>query len=117
MQPPLLTLMSLATGTTIIDETIFDKRFSYVDELNRMGANIKLCGKGETAIVEGVTRLKSATVAAKDLRGGAALILAGLAAEGRTTVRNSKYVERGYEDMEGTLKKIGADIRFIDYYD
>ena len=117
MQPPMLTLLSVAKGTTIVDETIFDSRFSHVPELNRMGANIKLCGKGETAIVEGVPRLYGQAVDAKDLRGGAALIVAALAAEGRTVVRKSKFIERGYEDLEGTLKRIGADIRFIDYYD
>jgi len=98
-----------------VDENVFESRFKHVSELNRMGANIHLCERGETAFVEGVMRLKGAAVEAKDLRGGAALILAGLAAEGRTTVLNSKYVERGYEDIEGMLKSIGADIRFIDY--
>ena len=115
MQPPILALLSVAKGTSIIDENVFESRFKHVSELNRMGANIALSIEGKTAFIEGVSRLKSAVVEAKDLRGGAALILAGLAAEGRTTGLNTKYVERGYEDVEGTLKKIGAEIRFIDY--
>ena len=115
MQPPIVALLSVAKGISVIDEVVFESRFKHVCELNRMGAKINLCERGETAFVEGVARLKGASVEAKDLRGGAALILAGLAAEGKTTVLNSKYVERGYEDIEGTLQKIGADIRFIDY--
>lgn len=113
MQPQLMTLLSLAEGTSIVVETMFESRNKHISELNRMGADIILTKDGMTSVVKGVKSLVGATVAGKDLRGGAALILAGLAAQGETTVLNSCHVERGYESIENALTKLGADIRLI----
>ena len=112
MQPQITTALALATGSSMVVESIFENRFKYVDELARMGTNIKV--EGNTAMVIGVSKLRGAALKAPDLRAGAALVLAGLAAEGRTTVDDIKYIKRGYEDFEGKLVSLGADIREID---
>ncbi|MCX7710926.1 MAG: UDP-N-acetylglucosamine 1-carboxyvinyltransferase [Clostridia bacterium] len=109
MQAQMVALMSVARGTSIIVETIFENRFMHVEELLRMGADIKL--EGRLAVIKGVKRLTGANVAARDLRGGAALVLAGLAAEGETTVNDIKHIDRGYEIIEKKLAQIGALIR------
>ncbi|MFO7153537.1 MAG: UDP-N-acetylglucosamine 1-carboxyvinyltransferase [Caldicoprobacter oshimai] len=108
MQAQFTSLLSVARGTSIITETIFENRFRHVPELVRMGANIRI--DGQTAIIHGVRSLKGTTVVAKDLRGGAALVLAGLRAEGQTIVENAFYIDRGYEQLEVALSGIGADI-------
>lgn len=112
MQPQITTALALANGSSLVVESIFENRFKYVDELARMGTNIKV--EGNTAMVIGVNKLRGASLKAPDLRAGAALVLAGLAAEGQTIVDDIKYIKRGYEDFEGKLISLGADIREID---
>lgn len=109
MQSQFLTLMTIAKGTSIITETIFESRFKHVEELMKMGAKIKVDGR--TAVVKGVNRLTGARVVSKDLRGGASLVLAGLAAEGETIVENICHIDRGYDKFELALCKIGAEIK------
>lgn len=101
-------LLTKARGTSVIVETIFENRFHHVSELVRMGANIRV--EGKVAIIEGVKDLYGANVMAADLRGGAALVLAGLAAQGTTTVSNIRLIDRGYEEIEKALASLGADI-------
>lgn len=108
MQSQFVTLLSLANGTSIVVENIFENRFKYVNELIRMGANITV--EGKTAIIQGVKKLSPATVSAKELRGGAALIMAALTAEGTSQVCQIEYVERGYEKIIEKLTNIGAKI-------
>ncbi len=108
MQPQMTVLLTCCEGTSIVTESIWENRFKYVDELARMGATIKV--EGNTAIINGGDRLTGAQVAAPDLRAGAALVISGLVAEGFTYVDDIKYIERGYEDFEDKLRKIGADI-------
>lgn len=108
MQPQLAALLTLAKGTSIINEGIFDNRFRYVDELRRMGADISVDGK--VAVIEGVERLTGAPVKAADLRAGAALIIAGLSTQGTTEIEDIYHIERGYENMDVKLRKMGADI-------
>ncbi len=112
MQPELMSVLTRAYGTSMIVETVFEARLSHAFELAKMGAKISVFEN--RAIVHGVSRLRGTEVVASDLRGGAALILAGLAAGGKTTVCNSEYIERGYEGIEKKLAHLGADIRFID---
>jgi UDP-N-acetylglucosamine 1-carboxyvinyltransferase len=112
MQPQFMSMLCLADGVSMISETVFESRNRHIGELKRMGADITLAPDGMTSVVRGVGKLKGATVEAMDLRGGAALILAGLAAEGETEVLNSKHVERGYEMIEESLAEIGAKITF-----
>lgn len=112
MQPQITTALALASGSSLVVESIFENRFKYVDELARMGTNIKV--EGNTAMVIGVSKLRGAALKAPDLRAGAALVLAGLAAEGQTTVDDIKYIKRGYEDFEGKLASLGADIKEVD---
>ena len=112
MQPQITTALALASGSSLVVESIFENRFKYVDELARMGTNIKV--EGNTAMVIGVEKLRGAALKAPDLRAGAALVLAGLAAEGLTTVGDIKYIKRGYEDFEGKLVSLGADIKEVD---
>ena len=112
MQPQITTALALASGSSLVVESIFENRFKYVDELARMGTNIKV--EGNTAMVIGVSKLRGAALKAPDLRAGAALVLAGLAAEGQTTVDDIKYINRGYEDFEGKLASLGADIKEVD---
>ena len=112
MQPQFVAALTIAEGQSIVTETIFDKRHQHAYELNKMGAEISLSPDNQVFTINGVNRLCGTTVAAKDLRGGAALILAALAAEGETIVQNAEYVERGYEHIEKDLCKLGADITF-----
>lgn len=112
MQPQIAVTLALAEGTSIVTESIFENRFKYVDELTRMGANIKV--EGNTAIITGVDRYTGATIAAPDLRAGAALVLAGLVAEGITVVEDIRYIERGYEDFDKKLRSLGAQIEKVD---
>ena len=108
MQPQIATALSICSGTSIVTESIFENRFRYVDELARMGANIKV--EGNTAIINGVQKLTGARVDAPDLRAGAALTIAGLAAEGISVVDDIYYIERGYEDFDKKLAELGAQI-------
>jgi len=108
MQAQLVSVMSIADGTGIMIETVFESRYKHVDELMKMGANIKVDGR--IAVIRGVQGLKGADVTARDLRGGAALIVAGLNANGKTIVNDSKHIERGYVDIEKKLAGVGADI-------
>ncbi len=109
MQAQMMALCTLAEGTSIITETVFENRFMHVDELKRMGAQIQI--QGHSAVVRGVPALYSASVTATDLRAGAALVLAGLAAEGRTEVGGLHHLDRGYVDLEGKLRALGAHIQ------
>lgn len=108
MQPQIATLLTLAKGTSIVTEGIWDNRFRYVEELRRMGADISV--EGKVAVIEGTGKLKGAPVKACDLRAGAALIIAGLAANGVTEIEDIYHIERGYEEMDKKLRGIGADI-------
>lgn len=108
MQPQIVVALGLSAGTSIVTESIFENRFKYVDELTRMGANIKV--EGNTAIIDGVERYTGASISAPDLRAGASLVLAGLAAEGITVVDDIRFIERGYEDFHLKLKGLGAQI-------
>lgn len=112
MQAQIASLASRSEGTSIIEENIFENRFMYVDELNRMGANIKV--KGRSAIVEGKRRLTGTQVKATDLRAGAALILAGLAAEGTTEITDTGHIERGYLRIDEKLSGLGANIKCVE---
>jgi UDP-N-acetylglucosamine 1-carboxyvinyltransferase len=109
LHPPITVLLCQAHGTSTITEGVWDQRFQYIDELKRMGAKIKV--EGRIAVVEGMTKLSGAPVKATDLRAGAALVLAGLTAEGTTEVHNIRYIDRGYERLEKKLISLGADIR------
>jgi len=109
MQAQFMALMTLAEGTSVITESVFENRFMHVAELRRMGANIKV--QGNSAIVQGVQRLNGAPVMATDLRASASLILAGLAAQGKTTVSRVYHLDRGYENIEEKFKGLGAVIR------
>lgn len=111
MQPQITALLSLAEGTSIVNESVWDSRFRYVEELRRMGAEISVDGK--IAVVEGKEKLYGAPVKATDLRAGAAMVIAGLAAEGVTTVEDVVHIERGYEDIIDKLSTLGADIRKV----
>lgn len=115
MQPQMSAVLAMSTGTSIVTETIFENRFKYVDELVRMGASIKV--EGNTAIITGVDEMTGASVGATDLRAGAALVIAGLAAEGVTTVEQVEFVERGYEDFDIKLCELGATIEKVDTED
>lgn len=108
MQPQMASLLTIAEGTSIITEGIWDNRFRYVDELRRMGADISVDGK--VAVISGTDKLTGAPVRATDLRAGAALLIAGLIAEGTTEIEDIYHIERGYEEIETKLKKLGANI-------
>ena len=110
-QAPLLAMSCIADGTTVFVENIFENRYRHTGELIRMGANVKTVGK--VAVVEGVKSLYGAPVEATDLRGAAALVVAGLCAEACTEISGVKYLERGYENFELTLSALGADIKKI----
>lgn len=111
LHPPAAVLLCMAEGSSTITEGIWDMRFQYIDELKRMGASVKL--EGRIAVIEGVPTLSGAPVRAADLRAGAAMVIAGLAAEGETEVRSVKYIDRGYENFEQKLKNLGADIKRV----
>ena len=112
MQPQITVALAISKGTSIVTESIFENRFKYVDELTRMGANIKV--EGNTAIIDGMPKYTGTAITAPDLRAGAALVLAGLAAEGDTVVDNIHYIERGYEDFHLKLQSLGAQIELVD---
>ena len=112
MQPQLTTVLSIASGTSIVVESIFENRFKYIAELNRMGAKIQV--ESTTAFIKGVDKLRGTQVSSPDLRAGAALVIAGLMAEGFTTVEDIVYIKRGYEDFEGKLRNLGAEIEKVD---
>ena len=112
MQPQMAITLGLSTGTSTITESIFENRFRYVEELRRMGANIKMV-EGNTAIIHGVEKYTGATVAAPDLRAGAALVIAGLAAEGYTTVTQIGYIKRGHERFDEKLRALGGLIEEV----
>ncbi len=112
LQAPFAVLMTQAEGESSIHETMYDDRLHYVEELRRMGANIQV--RGQTAIVQGPTPLRGADVRALDIRSGAAVTLAGLAAEGRTTISDVHYIDRGYECFDSKLADLGARIRRVD---
>lgn len=111
MQPQIAVVLALASGTSVVTESIFENRFKYVDELARMGSCIKV--EGNTAIIDGVEGFTGARVSAPDLRAGAALVIAGLAAEGITVVDDIVYIQRGYEDFEIKLAGLGAEIEKV----
>jgi len=111
MQPQITVALALSKGTSIVTETIFENRFKYVDELTRMGANIKV--EGTTAIIDGVEKYTGASISAPDLRAGSALVVAALAAEGTSTVDDIKYIQRGYEDFHLKLQSLGAQIELV----
>ena len=115
MQPPAVAALCLANGTSIVSETIFNSRFRYLDELKRMGAHVQ--ADGQIAIIEGVQNLTGAPVEACDLRAGAALVIAGLAAHGTTEISNINHIERGYESFVEKLCSLGADIRRVEFPD
>lgn len=113
MQPQITAVLSLAGGTSIVTEGVWENRFRYTEQLNLMGADIKI--EGRAAVVKGVERLVGAPVAANDLRAGAALLIAGLAAQGVTEVENIEYIDRGYENVVEKLSALGADIRRVSF--
>ena len=112
MQPLMTVLLTLARGTSIITEGIWENRFRYVDELVRMGANIQV--DGQVAVIEGVPELQPAPLRASDLRAGAALVMAALAANGTSEIDEISHIERGYEDLVEKLQGLGADIRRVE---
>ena len=112
MQPQMTVVLGLASGTSIVTESIFDNRFKYVDELTRMGANIKV--ESNTAIITGVPRYTGANIQAPDLRAGAALVIAAIVAEGESVIDDIKYIERGYEDFDKKLQSLGAAIERVE---
>jgi len=101
----------VAEGTAIVTENVFDNRFGFVDELSRMGADVR--NEGRHAVVRGLPRLSAAPVRALDVRAGAALVLAGLAADGETIVFERTHVDRGYADLAGSLRTLGADVEAV----
>lgn len=111
MQSIFATLLTTAKGTSMIVENLFENRYKYTQELIRMGAKINI--EGKTAVVKGVRKLYGATVKATDLRGGAALVMAGIVAKGDTKVENVEYILRGYDKFDQKLRNLGADIQFI----
>lgn len=112
LQPQMVTLLSVAEGTSLVTEGVWDSRYQYVDYLKYMGANIRV--EGRLAIVEGVDHLTAAAVKSTDLRAGAAMVIAGLMAEGVTEVSELYYIDRGYENFEGKLRGLGAQIERVD---
>ena len=112
MQPQMTVTLALAEGTSIVTESIFENRFKYVDELSRMGGSIKV--EGNVAVIDGVAGFTGAQVNAPDLRAGAALVIAGLAADGYTVVDEIGYIQRGYEHFDEKLRGLGAMIKKVE---
>jgi UDP-N-acetylglucosamine 1-carboxyvinyltransferase len=112
MQPQITTVLSLAQGISLVTESVWSSRYRYVDELRRMGANIQVDDK--TAVVEGVDHLVGAPIQASDLRAGAALVIAALAAQGPSEITCVHYIERGYENLVEKLQALGANIRAVE---
>lgn len=113
LQQPMTTLLAISSGRSIVTESIYEARLKHADELKRMGANIKV--EGKIAIIDGIEKLSGADVIATDLRAGAAMVIAGLCAEGETTITNVKYIDRGYANIEEKLRGLGASIRRENY--
>jgi len=111
LHPQFAAMLATVAGRSVIRETIFEKRFGYVDELRRMGAEIRV--DGDTAIITGVPRLSGAPVEAVDIRAGAAMVIAGLAAHGDTQIHNLENLDRGYEAMDDKLRQLGAQVRRV----
>lgn len=111
LQPLFVAMMCYSNGITLINETVFENRYRYTSQLIRMGADIKI--EGRTAIISGSKNLEGATVYAHDLRGGAALALAALRAEGISLIEDTQHIRRGYENFAGALQNVGADIKYI----
>ena len=111
MQPILGAVLTQANGTSIIKENIFENRFKYIYDLEKMGAKIQYIEKDNEIIINGRNELKGDIVSSADLRGGAALVLAGLCAKGKTKVENIEYILRGYENLDQKLRKLGANIK------
>jgi len=109
LQPPMLSFLCTAPGTSVVEETIFNARFSYVNELSRMGADVRV--ENNTALIKGGTLLSGAPVEAPDIRAGAALVVAGLAAQGETEIIGLEYVDRGYERLEEMLSALGGHVQ------
>jgi UDP-N-acetylglucosamine 1-carboxyvinyltransferase len=109
--PMAVALLTVCEGTSIVTENVFDNRFGFVDELVRMGADVR--NEGRHAVVRGVERLSGAPVQANDVRAGAALLIAGLGADGETTVYGRRHVDRGYHDLAGKLRSLGADVEAL----
>ena len=107
-----MALLAISEGTGLVTETVFENRFMHVDELKRMGANIKI--EGRTSVVEGVERLTGCQVKATDLRAGAAMVLAGLVADGETQIGYIHHIDRGYDNLVAKLVGLGADICRVD---
>ena len=112
MQPQMAVTLALSQGTSVITESIFENRFKYVSELSRMGARIKV--EGNSAVITGVDGYTGANLVAPDLRAGAALVIAALAAEGFSTIDDIKYILRGYEDFDGKIRGLGGQIEVVD---
>ena len=112
IQPQMGVAMAIANGTSVINESIWDSRFQYTEELNRMGA--KITAQGKVAFFEGVDKLIGAPVSATDLRAGAALVIAGIIAEGTTQIYNIQHIDRGYENIEEKFIKLGAKIKRVE---
>ncbi|EYE87413.1 UDP-N-acetylglucosamine 1-carboxyvinyltransferase [Fervidicella metallireducens AeB] len=115
IQQPMTTLLSISEGRSIVNESIWEGRFKHVDELKRMGANIKV--EGKIAVIEGIEKLSGTEVMATDLRAGAAMIVAGLVADGNTYITNIKHIDRGYENIEDKFNKLGASIKRVKFED
>lgn len=115
IQQPMAAVLALAQGSSVIEETIYESRFGHVTELNRMGAKMRI--EGRSTIIDGVAKLEGAVVEASDLRAGAALVLAGLAAEGDTIIKNIHYIDRGYEELEHNLRQLGGTIERVPFDD
>ena len=111
MQPQFSVLLSVAEGTSVVTEGVWDNRFKYTEQLTKMGADIQVDAK--MAIFNGVDELKATSVAADDLRAGAAMIIAGLMCNGKTEISNIDYIRRGYEDVVEKFKSLGADIEIV----
>jgi UDP-N-acetylglucosamine 1-carboxyvinyltransferase len=111
MQAPFMALLTLSEGNSVITETVFENRLGHVAELNRMGADIRV--KGNNAIIRGVPMLSGAPVVATDLRASASLVLAGLAAEGKTMIQGLHHLDRGYDNLEEKLRQLGARIQRV----
>ena len=111
MQSIFVSLLSTAKGTSIVTENIFDNRYKYVQELNRMGTKIKV--EGRSAIIKGTKKIQGANIIATDLRGGASMVIEALIAKGTTQIDNVDYILRGYEDMDKKLKSLGAEIKIV----
>ncbi|MDI3310929.1 MAG: UDP-N-acetylglucosamine 1-carboxyvinyltransferase, partial [Thermoanaerobacterium sp.] len=111
MQQLMAVLLALADGVSVITENVYEGRFKYLDELKKMGVNAKV--EGRIAVIEGTHKLTGAPLTATDLRAGAAMVIAGLAANGTTEVKNIYHIDRGYESIEKKLQKLGADIKRV----